>query len=239
MTRAEREQQIARYLRGDMTPGEEEHFFIQVALDGELRTELKAHRLLDDSIDQYRRSEMRPHTTLRERTAAMLATYPAPEPTPAPHSWMARTADTMRSALSKPAYWIVSGVTAIGITVGTFLLLPQSDNRIPADTPRRNDTATTLQQYQTPVVPQSTLPEQTTETHPAEQSVSSAPAEIRATRPAEPAPQITRPEPAHAQELKQQPMHTQPTRPEPKRRTDDSMGIGINITIDNPIQHQK
>ena len=75
MTRAEREQQIARYLRGDMTPAEEESFFIQVALDGELRTELKAHRIIDDSIENYRRSQARPHTTLRERTTAMLASH--------------------------------------------------------------------------------------------------------------------------------------------------------------------
>src|SRR5262245_18273437 len=121
MTRAEREQIIARFMGGDMTAAEEQEFFIQAALDGELRDELKAHRIIEESTRDFRDRELVRHTALRERTAAMLAMYPAveqePDPKPIAGAWE-RFAQTTRSFMSRSskrlAVLLVVALTAVG-----------------------------------------------------------------------------------------------------------------------------
>ncbi len=73
MTRAERERLIELYFDGKMSPGEEQDFFIQVAMDKELRRELKAHRAIDSAMRKEREAEPTEHTQLRSRVAATLA----------------------------------------------------------------------------------------------------------------------------------------------------------------------
>jgi hypothetical protein len=90
MTRSEREQIIQRYLSGEMSSAEEGDFFIQVALDNELRHDLQAQQTIESAFRKDREAERTGHTALRTRVASMLAGAPspvrpsAPAETPAP-----------------------------------------------------------------------------------------------------------------------------------------------------------
>ncbi len=73
MTRSEREAHIQRYLSGAMTSAEEQDFFIQVAVDDDLRLELKAQRTVESAMRKERDALFTSHAGLRERVATSLA----------------------------------------------------------------------------------------------------------------------------------------------------------------------
>ncbi|MEO5929975.1 MAG: hypothetical protein ABIR47_08585, partial [Candidatus Kapaibacterium sp.] len=73
MTRSERELFIQRYLSGEMTSSEEGDFFLQVALDKELRHDLQAQKTVESAFRKDREAVASEHTGLRLKMAAMLA----------------------------------------------------------------------------------------------------------------------------------------------------------------------
>lgn len=72
MTRTQREALIGTYLRGEMSAVEEQDFFIQVALDDELRAELRAQRTVDSAMRKERDSMTTTHSGLRQRVMSSL-----------------------------------------------------------------------------------------------------------------------------------------------------------------------
>lgn len=122
MTRLERERHIERYLSGSMTPAEEQDFFIQAALDREMRYELKALMTVDSAIRKEREAESGEHTALRTRVAAMLVAAPAAEQ-PGP-SLIGRTGTGSITAAQKilPLQWLGMAAATIAITAVLFFL---------------------------------------------------------------------------------------------------------------------
>lgn len=135
MTRSEREQHIERYLSGQMNPADEQDFFIQAALDRELRYELKALMTVDSAIRKERDAEPAEHTALRTRVAAMLAAAPVPEQ-PAPASVPHTPAPIAGSAIQKflTLQWLSFAAATIALTAVIFLLA----ERPAAQEPPRN-----------------------------------------------------------------------------------------------------
>lgn len=72
MTRTERERLVEQYLEGGMTAAEEQEFFIQVALDDELRRTLKAYGIVERAIRMEREVDTVSHAAARRVVAASL-----------------------------------------------------------------------------------------------------------------------------------------------------------------------
>ncbi len=138
MTRSERERQIERYISGEMNPAEEQDFFIQAALEKELRLELKALVTVDSAIRKDREAEPAEHTALRSRVAAMLAAAPPAQnpaastvPRPAapgagaPSGGAPAATLPAAGALQKilPIQWISLAAATIALTAVLFLML--------------------------------------------------------------------------------------------------------------------
>ena len=137
MTRSERERQIERYISGEMSPAEEQDFFIQAALEKELRLELKALVTVDSAIRKDREAEPAEHTALRSRVAAMLAAAPPAQdpaasavPRPAapgagaPSGGAPAGSLPAAGALQKilPIQWISLAAATIALTAVLFLI---------------------------------------------------------------------------------------------------------------------
>jgi hypothetical protein len=121
MTRVEREQMIARYLGGEMTAAEEQEFFIRVAVDKELRHDLRAQRTVDSALQKDRDAEATGHTPMRMRVASVLAATPADVPMTAdPASPPLATAAAATGAATK---WI-AGLAIGAIATAALVLLP-------------------------------------------------------------------------------------------------------------------
>lgn len=137
MTRSERERQIERYISGGMSPAEEQDFFIQAALEKELRLELKALVTVDSAIRKDREAEPAEHTALRSRVAAMLAAAPPAQdpaasavPRPAapgagaPAGGAPAATVPAAAALQRilPIQWISLAAATIALTAVLFLI---------------------------------------------------------------------------------------------------------------------
>ena len=72
MTRTEREQMIDRYLQGKLTPAEEQEFFIEAAIDKEMRYDLKASQVVENAIKKDRKMAPTSWGDTRTYLAAML-----------------------------------------------------------------------------------------------------------------------------------------------------------------------
>jgi hypothetical protein len=138
MTRAERERLIERHLGGAMTAAEESDFFIQVALDKELRQDLKAQRTIESAMRKDRESEPSEHTALRSRVATVLA---ASSGTIAPSAQRAARVAAETSRVSRPAraawmtrpvQWALASAAAFALTVGAVIVMPGGRQDIPA-----------------------------------------------------------------------------------------------------------
>jgi hypothetical protein len=127
MIPSERELLLRRYIGGEMTSAEEEEFFIQVALDRELRNELKDHRTIESAIRKDRSAQPSQHTSLRGRTAAMLLSYPAAEPAIAPvekaPGLLARMIETLRAGSGASGKWLTLAIATTGLVIGSLLFL--------------------------------------------------------------------------------------------------------------------
>lgn len=80
MTRIECERLVERYLEGSMDFAAEQDFFIQVALDDELRRTLKAYRVVEETIRKEREAGEVNHGAARRLVAASLITAPQSQP---------------------------------------------------------------------------------------------------------------------------------------------------------------
>jgi hypothetical protein len=145
MTRAEREQLIERYLRGQMSPSEEHDFFIEVAGNKELRLDLKAYRIVDDALRKDRSAETATYSALRASMLTMIESRgtmpPVRQKAQMPPSGPAEMIGTTPAVPAAPdagtgrwAVWLAIGVVLLMIAGGLFLRRP-SAVRSPAAPP--------------------------------------------------------------------------------------------------------
>lgn len=126
MNQLERERLVERYLSGDLSPNEEQEFFIQVAVDNYLRQTLKAYRIIENAMRKDRDGIPPGHSDLRARVMgiwAMRNLGPAPVPTRAtqiPNVAQGFNAGRLFSTVGM-ARWAVSAAGAAAIAVGVFL----------------------------------------------------------------------------------------------------------------------
>jgi|GEM_PF-6319429 len=73
LTQREQEALLQRYFSGGMNAEEESTFFVQVALDADLRRALKAHSLVRDMLEEQRATPPIDHHLGRERLVETLA----------------------------------------------------------------------------------------------------------------------------------------------------------------------
>lgn len=125
MTRGEQERLVERYLDGGMSSVEEEEFFIQVAVDNDLRRTLKAHRIVDSAIRKHRESGHQHHDIVRSRLVNALGTEAhagtaAGIATTAPERLAENTVTISRIMFNA----VVSSVAIAALAVGTFVVAP-------------------------------------------------------------------------------------------------------------------
>jgi hypothetical protein len=150
MKQAECEQLVDRYMSGDMSVSEEQDFFIQVAVNDELRQTLKAYRVVDTALRKDR-SVPRPAGNDRSRAnvMAMLAATAPIAGAGAAGSGVAAdaiahgaTSASIHAGAAGSAGLISTGMAKIGavliavtgLTVGTFVVGPIISDRV-ATTP--------------------------------------------------------------------------------------------------------
>jgi hypothetical protein len=120
MTPMERESLIRTYLEGSMSSDEEHEFFIDVALNAELRTELKAYRTVESAIRKDREIDAGDILQLeRSVMAALASTAPAGR------------APRRMSGLRRAGY---AGALIVAITAIVLLTRPQSEPPAPRQT---------------------------------------------------------------------------------------------------------
>jgi|GEM_PF-4288967 len=116
MTRSEREQIIQRYLSKEMSSAEEGDFFVQVALDRELRHDLQAQQMIDSAFRKDREAERSGHTALRTRVAAMLAASVPPQQ-PVPEHAPGTPAPTAAAPTAAPAPAALPPATSVPASI--------------------------------------------------------------------------------------------------------------------------
>jgi hypothetical protein len=134
MTRAEQERMVERYLGGEMNSADEEEFFIQVAIDSDLRQTLKAYRIVESAIRKHRDTAASRHSETRDRLISMLGTQPGKEPvgrsrpSPIPRTGMADPQNQRRVALAvfgtALLRWRFAMVAAIALIIGIYGIAP-------------------------------------------------------------------------------------------------------------------
>lgn len=131
MTRVEREELLRRYLEGEMSLEQEHDFIIQVALDKELRHELKAQQTIDRAFRKDRVVDPSAYASLQSAVSAMIA---APAATAEPASAVAGTASIYARFLGKGVQrWTLGGIAGLALLGGVLLFgLPDGDERSPA-----------------------------------------------------------------------------------------------------------
>ena len=111
MTRTEREEILRRYIDGELSLEEEHEFFIEVALDKELRHSLKAQREIDEAIKAHRgKPTPSEYASMQTGVAAVLTTTGAPQ-------------TTTPGTSSSPFFANWSGSTLIAGIAGSGLIL--------------------------------------------------------------------------------------------------------------------
>ncbi len=125
MNRAERERLIERYLNGEMTSSEEHDLFIEVAVDRELRTELKAYRTVESAIRKDGAASPS-YTALRGRVQASLQGTAVPGGASA-GSAAAPTAATGILKGVAAVKWIVAAGAAASLSLAVLLVQPGAE----------------------------------------------------------------------------------------------------------------
>jgi hypothetical protein len=148
MNRSERERLIERYLNGEMTSHNEEEFFIQVALNEEMRQELKAHRTIESSIRKEREAERPEHTALRQRIAAFVVANPMPTSMPSHPAGTsggsvsvggtAAAGGIVIGGIWQGWWWIVSAI-ALLVVAGAILLQTEHSTSVATSSPQHLD----------------------------------------------------------------------------------------------------
>lgn len=131
MTRVEREELLRRYLEGEMSLEQEHDFIIQVALDKELRHELKAQQTIDRAFRKDRVVDPSAYASLQSAVSAMIA---APAATAEPASAVAGTASIYARFLGKEVQrWTLGGIAGLALLGGVLLFgLPDGEEHVPA-----------------------------------------------------------------------------------------------------------
>ena len=137
MTRSEQERLVERYLSGEMISADEEEFFMQVAVDQDLRQTLKAYRIVESAIRKHRDNAPSHHDQSRARFITMLSAHAAAHPTAADLEAAHPTASRgsafrsvgkrlgRRITVSATALqWLVGAVTVLGVTIGAVIVAP-------------------------------------------------------------------------------------------------------------------
>lgn len=128
MTRVEQERLVGNYLRGEMSAAEEQEFFIQVALDTELRQTLKAFRVVDTAIQKHREAISPNHAESYQRLIAMLGSS-AMEPAALVTATATSALRQGIGALSARFFTWTSALVATGaLSVGALVLGPALNN---------------------------------------------------------------------------------------------------------------
>ncbi|MEO5928698.1 MAG: hypothetical protein ABIR47_02085 [Candidatus Kapaibacterium sp.] len=218
MTRNEREELIRHYMTGKMSMAEEHDFFIQVALDNELRIGLKAHRTIEGAIMKDREIDPSEYAPLGASVAAMLAaSKPAATMPGAGHAgW------------SLPGGSFLAALCAVGVMLGSLLVTPFLPTpSLPR--PRTSIMTTAPVAVPTPAPPDNSTPEGTISTH----DVSGESAILNNEHPLRTLGKTARQETAARQEadrggIERTGAHTVAT---PTRRGDDSTHIGVRTMI--------
>lgn len=125
MTRTEQERLVERYLNGEMNSADEQEFFIQVAVDNNLRQTLKAYRIVDSAIRKHRDAVPSRHAELRSKVVDMLKVTSVAQAGPAsPLPAGSQTTplpggSTVRTGMFR---WITAVVAALGFTIAGFVV---------------------------------------------------------------------------------------------------------------------
>ncbi|HVZ38859.1 MAG TPA: hypothetical protein VHI13_06255 [Candidatus Kapabacteria bacterium] len=117
MTRVQQEQLVERYLCGKLSHTEEEEFFIQVALNHDLRTTLKAQQIVDSAIRKHREAAAVTHGGARSRLVGLLSVVPETAEKASP--------GTAREGGRRiGGAWAFALVALLFTTVGAFVIAP-------------------------------------------------------------------------------------------------------------------
>jgi hypothetical protein len=159
MTRSEQERLVERYLSGEMVSADEEEFFMQVAVNQDLRQTLKAYRIMESAIRKHRDNAPTHHDQSRSRLIAMLSAHAAAHPTAANPAAAHPTAagNSAARAAGKSfgrrvtvstatLQWIVGSVAVFACVLGTFIVAPLINNSptTPQPRPQQADVATKI-----------------------------------------------------------------------------------------------
>lgn len=145
MTRSEREQLIERYLREELTPSEEQDFFIEAATDKELRFDLKASRLVENTFRKDRETAPTSYGPMRDHLAQLLAASRAGESS----TQVEKEAEAGVSAqFGKRNHlgWIVTAasiglLSLISLFVGILAIDKAGEEKVPAAIEGKRETA--------------------------------------------------------------------------------------------------
>lgn len=119
------EQLIERYLAGTMTNGQEEEFFINVAIDNDLRRMLKSYQIVDGAIRKYRDVAPVDHSAARNQLLARLNLSETPPAVRMP-------AGAAPSRIATPNGWLTGGLSVAGMLL--LLLLTSMPDSTPSGT---------------------------------------------------------------------------------------------------------
>lgn len=252
MIRADRDRLIERYMNGQMTQGEEEAFFINAAVNPELRQELKAHRLVETAVRKDRDGLTTGHAALRNRVAATLTSA---TPTPVLEPMVPQAGMLMERVLGAMATHPAVTAIIVGIiTIGTVILQPwESTENAPTDgaTPAVHTAPSTALQpngavYPSIQSPTTTLPSATI----------TQPVEVNNNARNEPAATTTTRHSANEKEATEQGQSNKPLRGSSSSASattsaatssttpsavakPDSIEVGIFLDVKSPIKPQK
>lgn len=120
MTRSEHEHLVERYLSGRMSPADEQEFFIQVAVDSNLRQTLKAYRVVESAMQKHRDSLPAQHLASRAKLISRLEGARAGESA----METGGRALTGSGAAGMGVRWSMAAVAAAALTVGALVIGP-------------------------------------------------------------------------------------------------------------------
>jgi hypothetical protein len=126
VSRIDREHLIERYLRGELSPAQEERFFIEIATNDELRHELKAYRVVEETLVRDSRRVVAPQTALRARLEQQMAGMRASATSAAASSAPVATGG-VAGATMVPMKWFLVAVIGASLAVGGLVMSSLSD----------------------------------------------------------------------------------------------------------------
>ena len=130
MTRIECERLVERYLEGSLDFAEEENFFIQVALNEELRRTLKAYRIVEETLQKQRILSGANHAATRSLVAAALVPAFQPEAQGEPSS-------TPQQRERKSSWMFVSAIAGAALLFGGLFAVEEWSNPEITDAPKQ------------------------------------------------------------------------------------------------------